>query len=76
MSDNFPHGVSIKQVQTKFGEIIKVGIHTEKIFENEMNGQYVNFDIKKAKSGKWYAQNNEYKSQPKQEEINQDEIPF
>ena len=81
MSDiKFPSGVNIKTVQTKYGEILKLGIHTEKIFENPMNGQWVNFDIRKGKNGKWYSVINEFKKEQQQEEnivqINQEEIPF
>ena len=82
MSDNFAKGVNLKTIPTQYGEMISVGINTEKIFENPMNGQYVNFIFKKAKSGKWYAQNNEYKKEQTNQnlvefnEINENELPF
>ena len=84
MSDiKFPNGVNIKTVQTKYGEIIKVGVHTEKMFENPMNNQWVNFDIRKGKNGKWYCALNEYKKEEQTQEnivqiveVDESEIPF
>jgi hypothetical protein len=57
MEKQFAKGVNVKTIQTKYGEIIKVGINTEKIFENNIseNG-WVNFDIKKSKTGTLYAE--------------------
>lgn len=57
MSAEFTKGVNLKTVETKYGEIIKVGINLDEIANNPKNGSWVNFDIKKGKSGSYYAQN-------------------
>lgn len=64
MEKQFAKGVNVKAIQTKYGEIIKVGINTEKIFENNIseNG-WVNFDIKKSKTGTLYAEIQQKKEQ-------------
>lgn len=56
MEKQFAKGINVKAIQTKYGEIIKVGINTEKIFENQINNGWVNFDIKKSKTGTLYAE--------------------
>ena len=37
---------------------------------------YINFDIKKGKTEKWYAELNTCGQQTQEEIINEDEIPF
>lgn len=57
MEIKYAQGVFIKAIKTKFGEIINVGINIADFTENEMNEKgFVNFDIKKSKEGKYYAQ--------------------
>lgn len=53
----FPRGVNVKTVKTKYDDIIKIGINVETFKENLPNENgWVNFDIKKGKSGNWYAE--------------------
>ena len=81
---DFTQGIKIKSIQTKYGEILKVGINTNEIFNNPVNEQgWLNSDFKKSKNNTWYAVNNTYKKEEKQEtiqdnivEINEEEIPF
>lgn len=63
MEKQFAKGVNVKVIQTKYGEIIKVGVNTEKIFENQINNGWVNFDIKKSKTGTLYAEIQQKKEQ-------------
>lgn len=52
----FVKGLSVKQVETKFGDIIKLGVNLEQFCENEVNENgFINIEIKKAKSGNYYA---------------------
>ena len=53
---DFAKGLTVKVQETKFGDIIKVGINVEAVMENPINEQgFINVEIKKAKSGKLYA---------------------
>lgn len=53
---DFAKGLTVKVQETKFGDIIKVGINVESVMENPINEQgFINVEIKKAKSGKLYA---------------------
>ena len=53
---DFAKGLTVKVQETKFGDIIKVGINVEAVMENPINEQgFINIEIKKAKSGKLYA---------------------
>lgn len=74
----FVKGLNIKTKTTQYGDIIKVGINVNDFCDqNPMNERgYVNFDIKKGKSGKWYAELNTYGQKTEEEPINEDEIPF
>ncbi len=74
----FVKGLNIKTKTTQYGDIIKIGINVSDFCEqNPMNERgYVNFDIKKGKSEKWYAELNTYRQQTEEEPINEDEIPF
>jgi hypothetical protein len=70
----FAKGVNVKVVQTKYGDIIKIGIKLEEFGDNPITDSgYINFDIKTSKSGNKYAEINTYK---KQEEIDGGEIPY
>lgn len=81
----FVKGFKVKPQETKYGEILKCGINiTEFCDNNKMNDRgWVNFDIKKGKSGNWYAELNTYgqktNNDNSDEEIVQfddEEIPF
>lgn len=84
MTKNFAKGVSVKIVNSKYGEITKVDINLEKICENDCSNGWLNFDILKSKEGKPYAVISEYKQKKTTEqksvvqeaEIKEDEIPF
>ena len=53
---DFAKCLTVKVQETKFGDIIKVGINVEAVMENPINEQgFINIEIKKAKSGKLYA---------------------
>ena len=59
----YPKGINTKTVNfDNGGQIIKLGINVEKIRENQLNGEWLNIDIKKSKEkNEWYAVLNEYK---------------
>lgn len=75
----FADGVSIKPKETKYGEILKVGIKAEPFMDflakytNERG--YVNLDLKKGQSGKWYIELNTYKNN-QSEEVTEDLVTF
>lgn len=53
---DFAKGVSVKVQETKFGDIIKLGVNVERFLENEPNeAGFINIEIKKTKAGKMYA---------------------
>lgn len=53
---DFAKGVSVKVQETKFGDIIKLGVNVEQFLENEPNeAGFINIEIKKSKVGKMYA---------------------
>lgn len=53
---DFAKGVSVKVQETKFGDIIKLGVNVERFLENEPNeAGFINVEIKKSKAGKTYA---------------------
>ena len=52
----FAKGISVKVQETKFGDIIKLGVNVEQFLENEPNeAGFINIEIKKSKAGKMYA---------------------
>ncbi len=52
----FAKGVNVKTIQTKFGEIIKLGVNLEAFSENSINERgYINIELKKSKAGEYYA---------------------
>lgn len=52
----FAKGVSVKVQETKFGDIIKLGVNVEQFLENEPNeAGFINIEIRKSKAGKMYA---------------------
>lgn len=53
---DFAKGVSVKVQETKFGDIIKLGVNVEQFLENEPNeAGFINIEIRKSKAGKMYA---------------------
>lgn len=83
----FVKGFNVKAKTTKYGEILKCGVNINEFCDNnKMNNKgWVNFDIKKSQSGKWYAEINTYgqnfegNNENSDEEIvqfNEEEIPF
>lgn len=55
-TSEFTKGVSVKVQETKFGDIIKLGVNVEQFLENEPNeAGFINIEIKKSKAGKMYA---------------------
>jgi hypothetical protein len=55
-TSEFAKGVSVKVQETKFGDIIKLGVNVEQFLENEPNeAGFINIEIKKSKTGKMYA---------------------
>ena len=54
MPDNdFVNGLKLETKKGKYGEYIKGSIDTENIFNNPMNGKWLNFMMFKSKSGNW-----------------------
>ena len=65
---DFAKGVNVKTVQTKYGEILKVGIKLEDFANNHITESgYINFDIKTSKSGNKYAEIDNYKKGSKED---------
>lgn len=53
---DFAKGISVKVQETKFGDIIKLGINVEQFLGNEPNeAGFINIELKKSKAGKMYA---------------------
>ncbi len=75
----FADGVSINPKETRYGEILKIGIKAEPFMDflakytNERG--YVNLDLKKGQSGKWYMELNTYKNN-QSEEVTEDLVTF
>ena len=54
---DFPKGINVKTIETKFGDIISVGINLNNFGDNpSTESGWVNFSIKKSKNGTWYAE--------------------
>lgn len=82
----FADGVFIKPKETRYGEILKVEIKAEPFMDflakytNERG--YVNLDLKKGQSGKWYMELNTYKNNQLEEvtenlvTFDDEEVPF
>ena len=52
----FAKGVKATKVETKYGDIIKLGINLEQFCENEVNDKgYINIEIKTSKQGQPYV---------------------
>ena len=53
---DFAKGISVKVQETKFGDIIRLGINVEQIAENPINeAGFINIELKKSKTGNLYA---------------------
>lgn len=83
MSDTkFVKKMNVKSVKTKYGEILKLGIHKDLFKENGIESDWLNVDILRSKEGnKPYLVINEYKKSDSKEEsaeteIDEDEIPY
>lgn len=77
MSD-FAKGIKVKVQETKYGEIIKLGINKDEFLQNPFNERgWVNIDILTSKEGKKYAKINDYKATNEDNsEVDTEEIPF
>lgn len=65
---DFAKGVKVKAIQTKYGEIIKIGIKLEEFGDNPITDSgYINFDIKTSKNGNRYAEIDNYKKGSKED---------
>lgn len=52
----FAKGIKADKVETKYGDIIKLGINLEAFCENEVNDRgYINLEIKTSKNGRLYV---------------------
>lgn len=74
----FAKGVNVKTQETKYGEIIKLGINKDEFLENPFNERgWINIDILTSKGGKKYAKINDYKAVgDKSSPVDEEEIPF
>lgn len=84
----FADGLKIKSYQTKYGEILKLGIKSDNFMEflakytNDRG--YCNIDVLKGKSGNWYGELNQYKEKETPtddtvmnfDELENEEVPF
>lgn len=72
----FVKGMQVKTQETKYGEIIKLGVKMEEFQQNPVNERgYVNIDILTSKKGEKYAKINDYKKSDSAP-AETDEIPF
>ena len=73
----FVKGMQVKTQETKYGEIIKIGVKMDEFQQNPVNERgYVNIDILTSKEGKKYAKINDYQSTGDKPTPNDEEIPF
>lgn len=91
----FVNGLLVKPPNPKAPEFVKCNLSIRRAdlitWLSERNDEWINIDVKSAKSGKWYAEVNQWKkpetptpqtpsqqewSAPPQEEIPLDSIPF
>lgn len=87
MENKYPKKMNVKTVKTKYGEILKIGIHKDVFKENNVEGDWLNIDIlRNKKDNAPYLVINEYKATNKDENIvkfkddneliSEEEIPF
>ena len=67
----FPKGLMIKKPRDGAPDFViaSISIKREELIEwlSSKDGDWINLDVKEAKSGKWYASVNTFKPQAKQE---------
>lgn len=78
---NYPKKINVKSVNTKNGEILKIGIHKDLFKENNVKSDWFNLDILRSKKdGAPYLVINDWKPTGKDENIvkfdDSEEIPF
>ncbi len=57
----FANGINVRAIDTKYGQLIKLGISKEGILNNPYNDRgWVNIVLKTGKSGKMYAEIDNY----------------
>lgn len=72
----FVKGLNVKIQETKYGEIIKLGIKKDEFDTNPFDERgWLNIDILTSKEGKKYAKINDYKKSDSAP-AETDEIPF
>lgn len=65
----FAKGMNVKAIQTKYGELLKIGINVEKIKENPTNNDWLNVTIKRGKdTNKPYLEIDKFKPDKKEEQ--------
>lgn len=65
----FAKGMNIKAIETKYGELLKIGINVEKIKENPTNNDWLNVIIKRGKeSNKPYLVIDNFRPDKKEEQ--------
>lgn len=73
----FAKGVNVKAKETQFGEIIKLGIKKEDFLTNPFKDTgWINIDLKKGKSGKWYAEINTYQKSNQEQNASDESEPL
>lgn len=74
----FAKGMKVKTQETKYGEIIKLGVNLEEFKQNPVNERgFINIDILTSKEGKKYAKINDYKATGDNSvPVDDEEIPF
>lgn len=64
----FVKGFNVKSKETQYGIMFNCGVNVEDFNNNKKNDKgWVNFYIKKSKSGNWYAELNTYTKTNEQE---------
>ena len=54
---HFANGITVKAIETKYGQLIKLGINKDSILNNPYNERgWVNIVLKTGKSGNMYAE--------------------
>lgn len=65
----FAKGMNVKAIETKYGELLKIGINVEKIKENPTKNDWLNVTIKRGKNtNKPYLEIDNFKPDKKEEQ--------
>ena len=57
----FANGINVRAIDTKYGQLIKLGIHKDSILDNPYNDRgWVNIVLKTSKAGNMYAEIDTY----------------